>query len=264
MSIAINDDTIYASSLYTDLRPGPVVVTIPATPDVYSILPVDVFGNTFNTSIKPQTPGTYALVLKGWRGTLPRGVTKVVVPYPVTAWLFRADKFSSTGVNMIAEAAAFRAGLRMTTLAKYEADPNSGAPEIRPLFPTFAFSFKVFQDAAATVTPNVFLRLMQRAVANPATAPMYASDLQLSHAFNRDFAAAQRAGRRGNPVPLATIDTAVRAAYRAIDVHYRTHYIPGTNWVHFTNIAAWGTAYLDRAATTEYCQYCNNESAAGY
>ena len=106
---AINDDTIYASSLYTDLRSGPVVVTIPATPDVYSILPLDVFGNTFSTSIQPQTPGTYALVLKGWRGTLPRGVTKVVVPYPVTLWLFRADKYSSTGVNMIPEAAAFRA-----------------------------------------------------------------------------------------------------------------------------------------------------------
>ena len=261
---AINDDTIYASSLYTDLRSGPVVVTIPATPDVYSILPLDVFGNTFSTSIQPQTPGTYALVLKGWRGTLPRGVTKVVVPYPVTLWLFRADKYSSTGVNMIAEAAAFRLGLRMTTLAKYEADHNSGAPEIRPLFPTFAFSFKVSEDTAATVAPNVFLRVMQRAVDNPATEPMYASDLQLSRAFDKDFAAARRAARRGNPVPLATIDTAVRAAYRAIDVHYRTHYAPGTKWVHFNNIAEWGTAYLDRAATTEYIQYGNNASAAGY
>ena len=261
---AINDDTIYASSLYTDLRPGPVVLTIPATPDVYSILTLDVFGSVINTSIKSQTPGTYALVLKGWRGTLPRGVTKVVVPYPVTFWTFRADKYSSTGVNMIAEAYAFRAALRMTTLAKYEADPNSGAPDIRPLFPTFIFSFKVAEDTAATLTPNAFLRVMQRAVASPVTEPLYASDLQLSAAFNQDFAAAQRAARRGNPVPLATIDTAVRAAYRAIDVHYRTHYVPGTKWVHFTNIADWGTDYLDRAATTEYIQLGNNEAAAGY
>lgn len=261
---AINDDTIYASSLYTDLRLGPAILTIPPTPDVYSILPLDGFGATFNSVIPAQTPGTYALVLKGWRGRLPRGVTKVVVPYPVTEWLFRADKYSSTGVNMIAEATKFRLGLRMTTLAKYMADPNSGAPEIRPLFPTFAFSFKVFQDISATVTPNAFLRLMQRAVHSPDTQPMYKSDLQLSAAFDKDFAAAQQAARRGNPVPLATIDAAVRSAYREIDAHYRTHYTPGTKWVHFNNFAAWGTAYLDRAAATEYCQYCNTSATAGY
>jgi len=34
--------------------------------------------------------------------------------------------------------------------------------------------------------------------------------------------------------------------------------------VHFTNSADWGTAYLDRAAATEYLQFGNNEAAAGY
>ena len=72
------------------------------------------------------------------------------------------------------------------------------------------------EDTAVTLTPNAFLRQTQRAVANPTTKPLYASDLQLSAAFNQDFAAAQQAARRGNPVPLARIDTAVRAAYRAI------------------------------------------------
>ena len=98
---AINDDTIYASSLYTDLRSGPVVVTIPATPDVYSILPLDVFGNTFSTSIRPRRRGPTRWSSRDGGERFPRGVTKVVVPYPVTLWLFRADKYSSTGVNMI-------------------------------------------------------------------------------------------------------------------------------------------------------------------
>ena len=260
---AINDDTIYTSA-YVDLKLGPAILTIPATPDVYSILPLDAFGNTFPVSITPQTPGTYALVLPGWRGTLPRGVKKVTVPYPVTLWLIRADKYSPTGVNMIAEATAFRAALHMTTLAKYKADPASGASEILPLVPTYTFSFKVAEDTLATVTPNAFLRQTQRAVASPTTAPLYPSDLQLSAAFNQDFAAAQQAARRGNPVPLARIDAAVRAAYAALVVHYRTHYVPGTKWVHFTNIADWGTDYLDRAATSEYIQLGNNEAAAGY
>ncbi len=200
----------------------------------------------------------------GFRGRLPRGVTRVTDPYPVTLWTIRADKNSSTGVNTIAEADAFRRALRLTTLAKYKADPNSGAPKIVPLFPSLAFSFKVAEDTAVTLTPNAFLRQTQRIVASPTTEPLYPSDLQLSAAFNKDFAAAQQAARRGNPLPLATIDAAARAAYRAIDARYRTHYVPGSKWVHFTNIADWGTAYLDRAATTEYVQYGNTEATAGY
>ncbi len=261
--VAINDDTLYCSA-FVDTRLGPAILTIPATPNVYSLLPLNVFGDTFNTSIKPQTPGTYALVPPGWRGTLPRGVTKVTDPYPVTLWIIRTDKYSSTGVNMTASAAAFRAALHMTTLAKYEADPASGAAKIVPIVPSFAVPFKVLEGLAVTRTPNAFLRQTQRAVADPSTAPMYASDLQLSAAFNQDFAAAQQAARRGNPVPLARIDAAARAAYRALNERWNSHVVPGTHWVHFTNIAAWGTAYLDRAAGTEYIQYGNNEAAAGY
>ena len=118
----------------------------------------------------------------------------------------------------------------MTTLAKYEADHNSGAPKSGRSSRHSPSASRRRRIAAATVAPNVFLRYMQRAVANPATEPMYTSDLHLSRAFNKDFAAARQAARRGNPVPLATIDTAVRAAYRAIDVHYRTtRHRPGRN-----------------------------------
>jgi hypothetical protein len=104
---------------------------------------------------------------------------------------------------------------------------------------------------------------MQKAVHDPSTAPMYKSDLQLSQAFDEAFAAAQQAARHGNPVPLAKIDTAARSAYAAIVKRWRTH-VGLTNWVHFNNIAEWGTAYLDRAAGTEYIQYGDNAAAAGY
>ena len=79
---------------------------------------------------------------------------------------------------------------------------------------------------AVTLTPNVFLRVMQRAVADPGTQPLYPSDIQLSPAFNKDFAAAQQAARRGNPVPLARIDAAARCAYAAIVVNWRSHVGP--------------------------------------
>jgi hypothetical protein len=260
--VAVNNDTLYCSS-FVDTRLGPAVMTIPATKVTYSLLALNVFGDAIKTNIKPQTPGTYALVPPGWRGRLPRGLKKVTAPYPVTLWIIRTDKYSSTGKNMTAQATAFRASLHMTTLAKYKADPASGPAEIVPIFPSFAFSFKVAADLAVTLTPNVFLRRMQQAMHDPSTRPLYTSDLQLSRAFDEAFQAAQRAARRGNPLPLLRIDAGARGAYRAIVAGWRSH-TGLTNWVHFNNIANWGTAYLDRAAGNEYIQYGNNESAAGY
>ena len=257
----INNDTLYSIG-YVDTTLGPTVLTIPATEATYSILVLDVFQEVVQVSIPPQTPGKYLLVPPGWRGRVPRGLTKVTVPAGITIWNIRADKYSDN-VNMIPQATAFRAAVHMTTLANYEADPASGAVKVLPVVPTFAFCFKCAEDAAVTLTPNVFLRTLQAAVADPGTTPLYPSDIQLSKAFNQDFAAAQQAARRGNPVPLARIDAAARAAYAAIVVRWRSH-TGATNWIHFNNIADWGTAYLDRAAANEYCEACNNEAAAGY
>ena len=67
-------------------------------------------------------------------------------------------------------------------------------------------------------------------------------------------------------MPLARIDAAVRQAYRALVANYTTHTGP-TNWVHFNNFAEWGTTpqdFLDRAGESEFCQICNNITAAGY
>jgi hypothetical protein len=259
----INDDTIYSSAII-DLSHGPLVLTIPPTTVTYSTLALNVFGAVVPISIPPQTPGHYALVLPGWRGTLPAGVTKVTIPYPVTLWTVRGDKYSN-GVDMIAEARALQRDLHLAPLAAYEADPDSDPTVIKPAA-AFFFSFKLAQDAAVTLAPTLYLRTMQAAVHSPTTEPLYPSDLQLSAAFDQDFAAAQQAARHGNPVPLARIDAAARRAYRAIVANYTTHTGP-TNWVHFTNFADWGTTpqdYLDRAGESEFCQLCNNIAAAGY
>ena len=259
--VAINNDTVYCGG-FENLASGPAVLTIPATDVTYSLLVLDMFGEVVPVNIKPQTAGTYALVLKGWRGRLPRGVKRVTVPYQVTFWALRADKYSSTGQNMIAQANAFRTGLHLASLAQYQADPASGAAKVVPVA-AFVFSPKLAQDASVTLTPNVFLRFMQRAVADPATQPLYPSDTQLSQEFNADFAAAQQAARRGNPVPLARIDAAARSAYAAIVAAWKTDTGP-TNWIHQDNFAEWGTDYLARAAGSEYIQLGNNNAAAGY
>ena len=260
----INNDTLYTAGV-VNLSHGPLVLTIPPTKVTYSILPLSVFGHVVPVSIPSQTPGHYALVLRGWHGTLPAGVTKITVPYPVTFWNVRSDFYSSTGVNMTAQAYAFRAAVRLASLAEYEANPDSGPVTIKPAA-AFALSFKVAQDTAATLTPTLYLRETQRAVHSATTQPLTTSDLLLKAAFDHDFAAAQQAARRGNPVPLARIDAAVRRAYRALVANYTGHTGP-TNWVHFTNFAEWGTTaqdFLDRAGESEFCQICNNITAAGY
>lgn len=121
--VSINVDTVYAS-FYLDLSQGPQIFTIPATGVTYSLLTLDVFGDVFPTNIQPQTPGTYGLVPAGYTGTLPPGVTEVQVPYPVTTWIIRADKHSSTGQDQTDQASAFRASLRLASLQTYESNPR--------------------------------------------------------------------------------------------------------------------------------------------
>lgn len=259
--VSINVDTIYAS-FYLDVSQGPQIFTIPKTGVTYSLLTLDVFGDVFNTNIQPQTAGTYGLVPAGWKGKLPPGVTKIEVPYPVTTWIIRADKYSSTNQNQVNQATAFRASLRLASLPAYENDPSAGATTILPQA-VFALRMKAIADDTVRFNTTHFFRVLQAALRSPATAPLSKSDLQLSRAFNRLFAAANAAARHGNPGPLSQMISGARAAHAMIIDRWLSH-VDANHWIYFSNFANWGTAYLDRAAGNEYIQYGNNASAAGY
>ena len=259
--VSINVDTLYAS-FFLDLSQGPEIFTIPKTDVTYSLLTLDVFGDVFNTTIKSQTSGTYGLVPAGWKGNLPPGVTKIEVPYPVTTWIIRADKYSSTGQNQVDQAAAFRGSLRLASLPAYEQDPTAGATTIVPEA-FFALRMKAIADDAVRFHTAHFFRVLQAALRSPATAPLSKSDLQLSQAFNQLLATANAAARRGNPGPLSQMISGARAAHTMI-IHRWLSHTDANHWTYFSNFANWHTAYLDRAAGNEYIQYGNNASAAGY
>lgn len=259
--VSINVDTLYAS-FYLDLSGGPEIFTIPKTDATYSLLTLDVFGDVFKTRIQAQTPGTYGLVPPGWKGTLPRGVTRIKVPYPVTTWIIRADKYSSAGQNQTKQASAFRASLRLASLQTYKTDPSAGPTKIFPQA-VFAPRMKAIADYAVQNNTPFFFRVLQAALRSPATAPLSKSDLQLSRAFNRLFAAANRAARHGNPGPLSQMIQGARAAHAMI-IHTWQSHTDANHWIYFSNFADWGRNYLDRAAGNEYIQYGNNASAAGY
>lgn len=74
-----NNDTVYGLA-WLDLRHGPVLMTIPKTPDRYWVVQATDWAlNTLDYvgSRVGSKPGTYAYVPPGWTGTLPEGVTRI-------------------------------------------------------------------------------------------------------------------------------------------------------------------------------------------
>src|SRR5262249_1405277 len=118
--VAINVDTLYAST-FLELSKQPVVLTIPPTHATYSILTLDAYGDIFDTGIKAGNPGNYLLTGPGPGpgGTPPGGLTHIRVPFDFSVLIFRADKFSSSGENQIAEAERFRASLAAQPLCVF-------------------------------------------------------------------------------------------------------------------------------------------------
>lgn len=261
--VAINDDTIYAEA-FLDVSNGPVILTIPAYPNSYSILQLDVYGNIFSTELSSNPPsggGIYGFVERGSFDNLPEGVTRVELPYSFTTIAIRIDKYSSTNENHIEAANEFRSSLSMQTLADYEQNSEGGHTLVLPLF-FFSPSVKLMADEGLAKWPESFLATVQEAMASPATQPITDDDRALMQRFGTLFAVAKSVVDHDSS-PLTAIVCGAQAAYAAIINRWQSHRGP-TNWIHFDNVGHWGTNYLDRAALTEYIQVGNDRKAAYY
>ena len=262
--VAINVDTLYVTS-YLNLTAEPVILTIPSTPPFpsisYSILMLDPYGDLLPASASiPKTPGSYALIgPEGFTDTLPAEVTPIAIPLNVSALLFRADKFSPTGEDQIAEADAFRRSLTSQTLSDYLADPSAGAAKILPEL-LFAVPFKTTADDLIAHNPIAFLTQLQRAVKSGNTPPFSPYEQALSDRFNSLFA--------NRSVNESEFSDGAQAAHELILDRYLTHTNwaapTPTNWIHFTNIGNWGNQVVERSSITEFIQYTNGISAAAY
>jgi hypothetical protein len=260
--VAINVDTLYVSS-YLDLATQPVILTIPPTPPFpstsYSIQMLDAYGDVLPASI-PKTPGSYALIGPGgFTGTLPAELTSIAIPVNFSALNFRADKFSPTGENQIAQADAFRRSLKTQTLSDYLENSSGGtAARIVPEI-LFAVPFKTTADALIAHDPIAFLTQLQRAVGSSNTPDLSSYEQALSDRFNSLFA-----NRGANE---SEFSEGAQAAHKLILDRYLTHtqWAPTpTNWIHFTNIGDWGNQVVERSSITEFIQYANNINAAAY
>ncbi len=261
--VAVNDDTIYALS-FLDLSNEPQILTIPAYANPYSVLLLDVFGNIFGSGSMPATtaPTRYGLTGPNYTGTLPDGIVPVKFPYSSSVIIIRADKYASTGQDLIQAATDFRAAVQMKGLAEYIQNPVGGHTFVAPL-KLFDKPWKRTADKAVYTSPTDFLATLQTAMASSATEPLSASDKMLMAQFDSRFAAAMLQTDDPYYTALSDIIEGTQAAHDAIVDRWRSHTGP-TNWVHFNNIGTWGDQYLDRAALTEYLYFANDKNAAYY
>ena len=136
-------------------------------------------------------------------------------------------------MNTTAQADAFRRAARMTTLAQYEANPAADASKILPVVPTFFPSVKLLMDAGVTLTPNVFLRVMQRAVADPIEAIAYRSEKDQPPA-GRGYSAADTRTSIAMGSGAVTLGLAFRAAalvaYTALYAYAAPWHAPADRW----------------------------------
>ena len=121
--VSANNDTIYTSG-WIDLRAEPMVLQVPAVPDrYYSFMLVDMVTDNFayvGSRATGTQPGTYALTGPGWKGQLPKGVTRI----PSPSWLVFA--IGRTGVNGEADMPALRkvqAGYKLLPLSSFVGKP---------------------------------------------------------------------------------------------------------------------------------------------
>ncbi len=222
------------------------------------------YGNVLSTALSSDPPsggGIYAFVADGYSGKIPRKATRVEMPYTFTTIAIRIDKHSPSGQSLIREANEFRSKLAMQTLAAYDPSGKSGHTLVLPLS-FFGPSVKLMADEGLTISPEAFLTTVQQAMASPMTQPVTDDDRALMKRFNAAFAAAKGKVNHDS-APLTDIIRGAQAAYAAILNRWHSHR-GSTNWIHFNNIGEWGTAYLDRAALTEYIQVGNNRKAAYY
>jgi hypothetical protein len=258
--VAINVDTIYASA-YLNLTGEPLILTIPPATNTYSILALDPYGDVFDSGIPPQTPGIYALIgTNGFNGTLPARSTPITNHLSFSTLIFRADKFSASGVDQTDGANEFRASLMLQTLSAYATNTTGGATDVLPEH-VFAVPFKTIADNLIANDPIEFLRMLQQAVAASNTPPMSAEQQALSTKFDLLFGNGHF-GPRSN-AKRSQFAAGARAAHELILERYLTQTGPN-GWIHFTNIGHWGDAVDERSGITEFIQYANDISAAAY
>jgi hypothetical protein len=120
-----NFDTLYSSAWF-DVTREPVIVSVPDTESRYYVLPIyDMWSDIFAAPGK-RTSGTraanFAIVMPGWKGSLPQGVERIETPTP-TCWII--VRTQTNGPKDYEAVHKVQDGYRLTPLSQWgkEAKP---------------------------------------------------------------------------------------------------------------------------------------------
>ena len=114
-----NFDTLY-SMAWLDLSREPLILTLPASPDRYYLVPLldmwtDVFASP-GTRTTGKGAHSYALTAPGWHGKLPAGVERIAAP---SSMVMVAGRTQTNGVPDYDAVHAFQDGMRITPLSRW-------------------------------------------------------------------------------------------------------------------------------------------------
>jgi hypothetical protein len=115
-----NFDTLY-SSAWIDITDEPMIISVPDTKDRYYVLPImDMWTDVF-AAVGKRTSGTktgnYALVSKGFKGKLPKGVEAIEAPTP-TMWII--NRIQTNGPKDYKFVNGLQDGFKVTPLSQWD------------------------------------------------------------------------------------------------------------------------------------------------
>ncbi|HEY6318190.1 MAG TPA: DUF1254 domain-containing protein [Acidimicrobiia bacterium] len=224
-----NADTLYANA-WLDLRPGPVVLQVPASDHYYVFQFLDMYTNTIanvGTRTNQGAAGRYAITGPGWHGSLPAGVRRISSPTPDVWVIGRTLVTSSTD---LAAAVAQQRGDTLSPL---------GGPPASTRTPGLGGC------AAATASNATFLTELGTAMAADPPPPRdqpIVSDL-----------AAVGIGSGLTPSAALTpglVSQAVAAGTAVVDRTAAAARLTRDGWSNLPSQGTYGTDYVARAATT--------------
>lgn len=266
--MAINVDTLYASSSI-DVSKEPAVLYVPPSQDVgYSVLMMDAFGYNYQVGIPDHPAGeafgeeVYVLVGPSLSDStpLPSNATLITLPYDYMIVIFRSDIYSENGTDLTQESNEFRSNLQLLNLTSYESSPDAGKTKIIPV-EYYSEPYKVLHDRMVQENPIEYLEMLQKAVDSVIVPQLSEPEMIIKEQFDAMFGDEQAQSCDSE------FAAGAKSAYQDIVNNYLGNE-DGNGWIHFVDITQWNASSkegrLNRASTTEYIQWANGIDTAAY